>query len=170
METIAVYWESKIRIYGITLQPGLVLLKLSYPNKCGSFWSDRLRDLQSVANRFYMVTAQQIGTKTLQLSLLVDQNVADDCRQFLEKAVKKEGQSSFSANENVELIYLHGPHFQDRYGIADAAFTLLQKKDFSLLASGCTGTSVHLVVPAPIAQEVAQCLGETFVVPPPDAG
>jgi len=169
METIAVYWESKIRIYGITIQPGLTLLKLDYPLECGAFWSDRLNGLQSIADRFYMVTAQQTGMETLKLSLLVDQNVTDEACLFLERAVGMEGQSSLTVNENVELIYLHGPHFQDRYGIADAAFTLLQKNGFSLLASGCTGTSVHIVVPAPMAQDVAQCLGETFVVPPPDA-
>ena len=168
METIAVYWESKIRIYGITIQPGLTLLKLDYPLECGSFWSDQLNGLQAVAHRFYMVTTQMTEEKTLQLSVLVDQNVASECCLFLEKAVVKDGKSSFAANDNVELIYLHGPHFQDRYGIADAAFSLLEKNNFSLLASGCTGTSVHLVVPAPMAQDVAQCLGETFVVPPPD--
>ena len=169
METIAVYWESKIRIYGITIQPELTLLKLSYPLARGAFWSDQLNGLQNLGDRFYMVTAQLTGVDTLQLSLLVNKNVSDASRLFLEKAVGVEEQSSLTANENVELIYLHGPHFQDRYGIADAAFTLLQKNGFSLLASGCTGTSVHLVVPAPMAQEAAQCLGETFVVPPSDA-
>jgi len=169
METIAVYWESKIRIYGITIKPGLALLNLDYPLGCGAFWSDQLNGLQSIAGRFYMVTAQQTGMETLQLSLLVDQSVADDSRLFLERAVEMEGQSSLIVQQKVELIYLHGPHFQDRYGIADAAFTLLQKYGFSLLASGCTGTSVHIVVPAPTAQDVAQCLGETFIVPPPDA-
>lgn len=168
METIAVYWESKIRIYGITIQPGLTLLKLDYPYECGAFWSDQLNDLQAVAHRFYMVTTQLTEEKTLQLSVLVDQKVADECCLSLEKAVVRDGKSSFAAIDNVELIYLHGPHFQDRYGIADAAFSLLEKNNVSLLASGCTGTSIHLVVPAPMAQDVAQCLGETFVVPPPD--
>lgn len=168
METIAVYWESKIRIYGITIQSGLTLLKLDYPLECSGFWGDQLHGLQAVARRFYMVTSQLNEEKTLQLSVLVDQNVASECSLFLEKAVVKDGKSFFVANDNVELIYLHGPHFQDRYGIADAAFSLLEKNNFSLLASGCTGTSVHLVVPAPTAKDVVQCLGETFVVPPPD--
>ena len=47
----------------------------------------------------------------------------------------------------VELIYLHGPHFQDRYGIAEAALSPLQKADIPILAAGCSGTSVYIVVP-----------------------
>ncbi len=169
METIAVYWESKIRIYGTTIKKGLTLFKVSYPTDCDGYWSSQLKRLSSVVDRFYLLTAQLTGMETLQLSLLVDQNMTDEVRTLFQKAVT-EGQASLAIDENVEMIYLHGPHFQDRYGIADAAFSLVEKGGFRLLASGCTGTSVQLVVPAPFAKDVEQCLAETFVVPPPDAG
>ena len=64
----------------------------------------------------------------------------------------------------VALIYLHGPHFQDRYGIAEAALSPLQKADIPVLATGCSGTSVYIVVHENRADEAATCLAETFVI------
>lgn len=170
METIAVYWESKIRIYGITVKSGLTLLKLVYPIEDSRFWSKQLNEVQSLDTRFYLVTAQVLESQRLQLSLLVEQEGTDGTRRVLESTANGARKASISVDENVDLIYLHGPHFQDRYGIAEAAFSLLQGNGFFPVASGCTGTSVHLVVPQGVTQDVVQCLGETFVVPPPDAG
>ncbi len=66
---------------------------------------------------------------------------------------------------NVEMISFYGPHFQDRYGIADRVFSTLQGKGYPLLASGCTGTSVHLVVHCGQAVAVAECLKNICIVP-----
>lgn len=168
METIAVYWESTIRIYGITIQPGLTLFKLVCPIGSGTQLSHQLKALQQEVERFYLVTAQQIDGDLQQFSFLVDQERTGTVCRILDNGISGENSFAPMTIENVALVYLHGPHFQDRYGIADAALSLLEKNDFSILASGCTGTSVHLVVKESKAQAVVQCLGQTFVVPPPD--
>jgi aspartokinase len=62
------------------------------------------------------------------------------------------------------MVYLHGPHFQDRYGIAEAALAPVLAASIPLLASGCSGTSIHLVVPADCAARTVDCLGQTFVI------
>ena len=62
----------------------------------------------------------------------------------------------------VDLVYFQGPHFGDRYGIAAAAFGALETQGIQLLAAGCTGASIYIVVPDKRAQAVIRCLSEPF--------
>lgn len=45
------------------------------------------------------------------------------------------------------MLYFHGPHFGDRYGIFNAAAACLENEGLELLLAGCTGASVTLVLP-----------------------
>lgn len=65
----------------------------------------------------------------------------------------------------VELLYFHGPHFQDRFGVADAMFGELQKHQVKILAAGCTGTSIYLVLKDKMAKPTAKILTNIFQVP-----
>lgn len=65
----------------------------------------------------------------------------------------------------VELVYFHGPHFGDRYGIADMALGTLRRKGLPILAAGCTGASVYIVVPEQRSAEIKQILSDVFDTP-----
>ena len=65
----------------------------------------------------------------------------------------------------VELVYFHGPHFGDRYGIADTALGTLRRKGLPILAAGCTGASVYIVVPEQRSAEIKQILSDVFDTP-----
>ena len=63
-------------------------------------------------------------------------------------------------------ISSYGPHFGDRYGIADSVFRTLTANSVPILAAGCSGSAVYLVLPQGRAQDARQFLSEAFEVPP----
>ena len=65
----------------------------------------------------------------------------------------------------VELIYFQGPHFGDRYGIADAALGALADAKVPLRAMACSGASVYIVVPEGFARQAGKALSQAFIVP-----
>ena len=165
METIAVYWEPKIRIYGLTRQAGLSLYSVLFPAGRLAYWGGRIRDLAADGRGFELVNLQTVSAETLQFCLLlagVDNEAL--VRRLLEDGLAHEDATSLQTIAPVALIYLHGPHFQDRYGIAEAALSPLQKADIPVLAAGCSGTSVYIVVPEDRLDVAATCLAETFVI------
>lgn len=164
METIAVYWEPKIRVYGLTTRTGLALYTLTIAADRLLFWSRRIRDLEETFGEFEMVNLQTVSPGTMQLCLVLRQDGAMSDIGRLLAAGRVEEQASLQITSSVDLIYLHGPHFQDRYGIAEAAFSPLYKAEIPILAAGCSGTSVYLVVAGGTSREASACLSETFVL------
>ena len=65
----------------------------------------------------------------------------------------------------VELVCFHGPHFGDRYGIAHTALGTLRRKGLPILAAGCTGASVYIIVPEQQSTEVKHILSDVFDTP-----
>lgn len=165
METIAVYWEPKVRVYGLTTVTGLSLFSLFLPTEKLSHWGRVVEGLEGQGGKFELVNIQTASPTTMQLCLIPTlDNHGPDVRRELEEHLDNAEISSLKVTAPVELIYLHGPHFQDRYGIAEAALTPLKKVKISVLAAGCAGTSVYIVVAENRAREAAVCLSETFVL------
>jgi aspartokinase len=163
METIAVYWEPKIRVYGLTTQLGLSLYTLVFPTSRLAYWAGVVESLEAKGRAFELVNLQGVSASTMQLSLLPIAG-ASDFRSLLEAGLENEEATSFSVADPVELIYLHGPHFQDRFGIAEAALAPLHRAGIPILAVGCAGTSVYLVIPENTANTAKTHLAETFVL------
>ncbi len=165
METIAVYWEPKIRIYGLTVQTGLSLYTLLFPAGRLSYWGRVVKSLEGEGGKFELVNLQTASAATMQLCLIpaLDKQ-ALHVRKLLEASFVNEKATFLNVTAPVELLYLHGPHFQDRYGIAEAVVTPLDQARVPILASGCAGTSVYIVVSENRAQEAVACLSETFVL------
>ena len=165
METIAVYWEPKIRVYGLSTQTGLSLYTVIFPVGRTAYWGKRIAMLEEIGIEFQLVNLQTQSAGIMQLCLLLARDdSAREGRRLLEKGLENEDATALQEAAPVELIYLHGPHFQDRYGIAEAAIAPLHKADIPILAAGCSGTSVYLVVPENGAGMAAACLAETFAI------
>lgn len=165
VETRASYWEPVIRIYGSNLQKGLVLIKLRFPDHSLAFWGERLARLEADSCRFEMALMEQLDHRTSQFVLVCEEEMADSICSGLAEAVESTAHSTMERYNAVELLYFHGPHFQDRFGIADAALGCLQKKNISVLAVGCVGTSIYLVTLEKNGCKAAGALADIFVVP-----
>jgi aspartokinase len=62
-------------------------------------------------------------------------------------------------------IFLHGPHFGDRYGVADTFLQALGRARVSLLALSCTVSSISAVLRQQEMRAAMQVLEETFEAP-----
>jgi hypothetical protein len=62
-------------------------------------------------------------------------------------------------------IFLHGPHFGDRYGIAHTLVTALETAHISLLALSCTISSISLIIRQHELAAAQVILGNTFAAP-----
>jgi len=62
-------------------------------------------------------------------------------------------------------IFLHGPHFGDRYGIAQTLVESLEKTHITLLALSCTISSISLIIRQRELAAAQLVLGNTFASP-----
>lgn len=165
METAASYWEPVIKIYGSSIKTELVIATLRFPEDRLAFWGRQLQGFEDGLGSFEMAVSQRVEHQTLQFVLLYSGVLEESYGRLLSDAVAREVGSYLSVRSPVELLYFHGPHFQDRYGVADAAFSALKKYHLEIFAAGCTGTSIYLVTPEKKARVVAKVLTKVFFVP-----
>lgn len=164
METIAVYWEERIKVYSITVKKGLCLATLDFPYHAFENISSCVRNLEQQINRFELVTYQG-GEEQGEFFLLLEESHIESLESHLqtEQILHPPTQLRFSAP--VDLLYLHGPHFQDRYGILDTAVRAFTTNNITIICSGCAGTSMYLILPAGIGDVGHKILTDTFIIP-----
>jgi len=170
VETIAVYWEPVIKTYGFQVKTGLALLRLRLSVEQAAEWSARIQEMESAGDDFLMIAGQTVDGGVLQLNLLFAQETAGSPRGGPVALSAGDINLSGQIESPVELICFHGPHYGDRYGIADAAFGVLVGHGIDILASGCTGASVYIVVPEHKALTAVGFLSAKFAAPHPDDG
>jgi len=160
METIAVYWEPRIKTYGFQRITDLALIEFSYPlseiKSLGEILSqDRLQGL-----RPKFIIAQQSDQK-ISFILCLPVKEGKDFHASLEKTP---GPTPHRYIYPVGIIFFHGPHFGDRYGVADATFSALSKAEIQIMASGCSSSSVFLVLLQDDIDKAEEALTQIFEV------
>jgi len=165
METIAIYWEPKIKTYGIAERIGLSMVSLDLLTEEMIAGEDRLRRVGSAAGEFLLVFARPSKEGGFRLHLLFERRPSWHLLEEFSGVTGGGRSSGLRVDDDVELVYFQGPHFGDRYGIADAAFGALARADVPVLAAACTGASVYIVLPKGSAQAARKALSEAFVVP-----
>ncbi|WP_457575925.1 hypothetical protein [Desulfomarina sp.] len=164
METIAVYWESKIKVYGISLKQGLVLIQLRVPLEHMEAIGEKLLSLNDSACHFEFITQDYIDSHFLRLNIVLDEPNWQAGRIQIEQWAAVE-QCTLDVFTSMELVFLHGPHFQDRYGIADAVFSSLIQEQIDIITAGCAGTSVYLLFREGFGLLANEVLNKAFIIP-----
>ncbi len=164
METAATYWEPVIKIYGSHIKTDLVMTTLRFPLERLAFLGEQLQEIENGLGRFEMAVMQWVDDHTLQFILLYESDRDRSYRRLLSD-IAENFSITLEISEPVELLYFHGPHFQDRFGVASSALTTLKKHHLKILAAGCSGTSIYLVTDEQKAQSVAEVLKKVFTVP-----
>ena len=72
------------------------------------------------------------------------------------------GNKAIACHSQVAALYIHGPHFGDRYGIAHALVKAVESKGVSLLALGCTVSSISGIVGEQDLDAAVQALEASF--------
>jgi aspartokinase len=72
------------------------------------------------------------------------------------------GNTVLARHSRVAALYIHGPHFGDRYGIALTLVKALESSGVSLLAMGCTVSSISVIIREEDLTAAVQALEATF--------
>ncbi len=164
METIAVYWENKIKTYGFQIERELSLFQISIaPQALAGFGSALFNETSDI--HFSWVLVQPSSTHTLKIYILLDQKWEQPIQALLERYRGNAKVLDLRVKSPVEMVFFHGPHFGDRYGIADTALGTLRRKGLPILIAGCTGASVYIIVPEHCSAEAKDILSDVFDTP-----
>jgi aspartokinase len=165
VETIAVYWEPKPKTYGFKEIIDLSLLNIEIrPGKMPQ-WGLWLMELADLGVGFHLILAKYSMHQKLRLYILLEKLWADSVLSYIDKKIDPDSEKDFHLNYPVELISFQGPHFGDRYGIADTAFKALDEQGVPVLITVCSGAAVYIVLPEKKLQEARHLLLEVFEVP-----
>ncbi|MBW1693575.1 MAG: hypothetical protein JRJ41_05320 [Deltaproteobacteria bacterium] len=165
MKTIAVYWEPKPKIYGFSEVKNLSLLNIKIKPEKMAQWGRWFLELADLDINFHLVLAKYSNHKELRLYVLLEKHWTDNVLSYIGKRIVLEPEKDFTLNSPVELISFQGPHFGDRYGIADSAFKALDGQGISILIAVCSGAAVYIVLPEKKLDAARPFLAEAFKVP-----
>lgn len=158
METIAVYWEPRIKIYGFNKLHNLSFFEFYYPGV-------NITELGKILSSYH---ARDVKTKYLTLQRLNDGISLVFC---LSEKDGKNFHASFKKNPVVRpykylypvgILFFHGPHFGDRHGVADAAFSPLFEEGIEIISSSCSSASIFLVMAEDDLGRAEEILTKTF--------
>lgn len=165
METVAVYKEERVKVYGITEKADLALAILRFPMHRTARWGLRIIDFENSIKRFELVTYHATDKNIIELHLLFDQENAGALSDTVAEWTKNEQHTELIIKQPVDILYLFGPHFQDRFGIADVAFNALLQNNIDILVSACSGTSMYFVTSKNMGRNGLNVLKKTFLIP-----
>jgi aspartokinase len=168
-KVVATYQEKTIKVYWIVPQPDLDLWGLSISSaEILEGLANALMDLAELGLKVpFLVAIPGLGSKEFIVSFSTARAPAagdqgNEVRRLLKKYLPQARPMRLTP---VAGIFLHGPHFGDRYGIAQTLLEALERARVTLLALSCTISSISLIIrqqELPAAQLV---LGNTFEAP-----
>jgi aspartokinase len=165
METFAVYWEPVIKTYGIFERTGLCLVSFQLkPEWIGEMGNCLLSRADSGEGDTILFFARPTRDGMLVIHVLLASESA--VSEMLETGSgSSEIMTDVRIDKDVELVYFQGPHFGDRYGIAEAALKALASHDVALTAAISTGASVYLITSKGGSPLIKNALAGVFSAP-----
>jgi len=166
---VATYQEKVIKVYWIVPQPDLDLWGMAVSNMdILAGFADALLDLGRQGWQIpFLVAIPARGGKEFLLSFSIagphpQEERGTEIRRILQQHLPELRPMRLTP---VAGIFLHGPHFGDRYGIAQALVESLEKAHVTLLALSCTISSISLIIRQHQLAAAQLVLGNTFASP-----
>ena len=164
METVVMYWESQIKTYGFQVVKDLALYKYRIPADLPAEWARAIERIEDGPNRFHLLCAQLNESSELDLGLLCEPEQGVSLARRIAAEIPAAG-DRLQVTFPVELIFFQGPHFGDRFGIADFTYKALKEKSDLLLAAVFACASIYLILPEGAADETRTRLAAAFRIP-----
>jgi len=163
---VADYQEKVVKVYCILPQPDLDLWGMTVSSsEILAGFADALLELGSLDLQIpFLVALPGLGGKEFILSFSTagpPERGAEIRRILMENLP---GRRPMRLTP-VAGIFLHGPHFGDRYGIAQALVESLEKAHIAILALSCTISSISLIIRQHQLAAAQLVLGHTFASP-----
>ena len=165
METIAIYWEKQVKVYGIILKSGFTLVRFQRGVIDSFPWHTLLTYFESKSVKFELIISALDHNNEIILTLVLAPDQLLTIQNTLVE-IQKNGEPSFTLSyKKIDLIYLHGPHFQERFGILSKAIEPLSSHHIKTTLTGCAGNSMYIVVPEGQGPKSNEILHNTFHIP-----
>jgi aspartokinase len=154
------YSEQIITIYGVNCQVGFDLWKVCMPIDYVRDFGTFLLQLGKLGLKLpFLISNPAPGRNGVLFSLALREDRHETIKRTLDEFLPV---SSFSCRGPVSVLFVHGPHFGDRYGIADAFVTALRDGGVSLLALSCAVSSISAVIDGNHTDGAVEALGARF--------
>jgi aspartokinase len=114
---------------------------------------------------FRAVFSQWMDPDSMTVCLVVDPQKEREIKACLQWTLKGALKGAVESVKPVDLICFQGPHFGERYGIAQAVFQTLRRRSIPVLASEFSQSTIILVLQGGVAEAAKSCLSEAFQVP-----
>ncbi|NNG01593.1 MAG: hypothetical protein HKM93_19550 [Desulfobacteraceae bacterium] len=171
METAARYSETKIKTYGFETKTDLCICEFNLefePFKQKDPW---LSGTEKGTIPFEMIFLGPSG----RISVVAANQHRHAVRRLINAMDSNFDDTKMHVTAPVELLYFYGPHFGDRFGIAENTLNALAQEKIPLIASACSGSSVFLVLPDNYALKAKTVFSILYdvpqtVQPPPFSG
>jgi len=165
METIAVYWEENIKTYGIKTEGDLSLVQADVRPSSLAAMGRQLAELGRHDAPVRLILAHHYTPAALRLTLVFADGCKDRLTEFCSQEAFTGACQDVRIDSPVEMLNFHGPHFGDRYGIANMAGDALKKEKIQFITIGCSAASVHIVFPENTADKAQKALKTVFKTP-----
>ena len=165
LETIAVYWEPRIKTYGLKEVLGLTMIKLEVKTIRLGKWGHLIGETGDRELSFELVLLQYKNAEELRLNLLFKASQEKEIIPHMNNFIDQNKGETLEILSPVEMVYFFGPHFGDRYGIAEAAVSALDGESLSVLAMGCSVSFIYIVLQEGTALQAKNLLAKNFEIP-----
>lgn len=165
METIAVYWESKIRTYGFNLFEDVGLHRIDLMVDELASWAGMLQSVTDDEAGFRLVWCQRETPGPFTFFLVCKDNTWRGMHPLPASGGTAAETLPPGRHTPADVICFHGPHFGDRYGIMDFTYRALAEGPVPLLGVVCSVASIYLVVPAGWGGKAQALLTAAFEIP-----
>ncbi|MBM4284162.1 MAG: hypothetical protein FJ128_02780 [Deltaproteobacteria bacterium] len=162
-EVVASYQEKAPRIYTLVQQDDLDLWEVAVSSRAAlREVGDWLRRLGEDGGRLpFLVAVPQPPDRLRLVFCLSDEG----SRTLLRLGGGREAGLNPRRRGPVAAFFTHGPHFGDRYGIAQVLAAALEEAGAPLLALSCAVSSLSVVVPQSLAAAARRALQGAFGAP-----
>ena len=165
METAASYTEAKIKTYGFETRLNQCLCQLRLTPDVFLALRRWYGEGDGPAISFEMVAMLPVDDDGYRLSLVIADRHRQQFQQIIAGTTPSLAPIDMQVTAPVELLYFFGPHYGDRFGIAEAAFNVLAENNLPLIAACCSSASVFLVLPEHVAATAKAVFTERFDIP-----
>lgn len=156
---IASYQEKVIKIYDVVQRTDLDSWSLVLPPSGLSDLGEALTALGQSDAKMSFVVAVPSPENSLLFSFCFPSSRAAEVKHCLSRYLST---IPLACHPRVAALYIHGPHFGDRYGIAHTLVRALASGGVSLLALGCTVSSISVIIKEEDLAVAVQALEATF--------
>lgn len=162
-EIVCSYQEEIIKVYNFTYQTDLDLWTLTLsPERLADF-GRALLELSELPLRMpFLVSKSSPDDEGIYFAFCLAVGCREEVMPVLERHLPGTAPSCVGP---VSVVFLHGPHFGDRYGIADALLKALQKPGITALAMSCAVSSISLVIQGNDPNRTIEALASSFQIP-----